>query len=103
MRRYLAEFLSDPRVIEIPRIAWLPILHGIQAEFGYVDQSVIPLVAKELNLSRADVHGTQMAGVLADEFGIEVAGREVGGLERCAVRGLHRHRGQAHAETDSSP
>ena len=29
MRRYLAEFLSDPRVIEIPPIAWQPILHGI--------------------------------------------------------------------------
>ena len=29
VRRYLAEFLSDPRVVEIPRIAWLPILHGV--------------------------------------------------------------------------
>jgi len=29
MRRYLAEFLSDPRVIEIPRLLWLPILHGV--------------------------------------------------------------------------
>ncbi|HVM23248.1 MAG TPA: ferrochelatase [Sphingomicrobium sp.] len=29
VRRYLAEFLSDPRVIEIPRLAWKPILHGI--------------------------------------------------------------------------
>ena len=29
VRRYLAEFLSDPRVIEIPKIAWMPILHGI--------------------------------------------------------------------------
>ena len=29
VRRYLAEFLSDPRVIEIPRWAWKPILHGI--------------------------------------------------------------------------
>jgi len=29
VRRYLAEFLTDPRVIEIPRIAWLPLLHGI--------------------------------------------------------------------------
>lgn len=29
LRRYLAEFLSDSRVIEIPRLAWLPILHGI--------------------------------------------------------------------------
>ncbi len=29
VRRYLAEFLSDPRVVEIPRIVWKPILHGI--------------------------------------------------------------------------
>ena len=29
LRRYLAEFLSDPRVVEIPRALWLPILHGI--------------------------------------------------------------------------
>ena len=29
VRRYLAEFLSDKRVIEIPSIAWKPILHGI--------------------------------------------------------------------------
>jgi ferrochelatase len=29
VRRYLAEFLSDPRVVELPRLLWLPILHGI--------------------------------------------------------------------------
>jgi ferrochelatase len=29
VRRYLAEFLSDPRVIEIPRAVWKPILHGV--------------------------------------------------------------------------
>jgi protoporphyrin/coproporphyrin ferrochelatase len=29
LRRYLAEFLSDPRVVELPRFIWLPILHGI--------------------------------------------------------------------------
>jgi len=28
VRRYLGQFLSDPRVIEIPRVLWLPILHG---------------------------------------------------------------------------
>ena len=28
VRRYLAEFLSDRRVVEIPRAIWLPILHG---------------------------------------------------------------------------
>jgi len=29
VRRYLEQFLSDPRVIEIPRALWLPILHGL--------------------------------------------------------------------------
>lgn len=29
VRRYLAEFLSDPRVVEIPKIVWQPILHGV--------------------------------------------------------------------------
>jgi ferrochelatase len=29
VRRYLAEFLSDPRVVQLPRFVWLPILHGI--------------------------------------------------------------------------
>ncbi len=29
VRRYLAAFLSDPRVVEIPRAVWLPILHGV--------------------------------------------------------------------------
>jgi ferrochelatase len=29
VRRYLAEFLADPRVIELPRLLWRLILHGI--------------------------------------------------------------------------
>ena len=29
VRTYLAEFLSDPRVVEIPRAVWLPLLHGV--------------------------------------------------------------------------
>jgi protoporphyrin/coproporphyrin ferrochelatase len=29
VRAYLAEFLSDPRVVPLPRFVWLPILHGI--------------------------------------------------------------------------
>src|SRR6218665_1248763 len=35
----------------------LPILHEIQAEFGYVPQESLPVIARELNLSRAEVHG----------------------------------------------
>jgi ferrochelatase len=29
LRRYLREFLSDPRIVEIPRLVWMIILHGI--------------------------------------------------------------------------
>ena len=29
VKRYLAEFLGDPRVVEIPRALWMLILHGI--------------------------------------------------------------------------
>lgn len=29
VRRYLAEFLGDPRVVEIPPAIWRPILHGV--------------------------------------------------------------------------
>jgi ferrochelatase len=33
VRRYLGEFLSDPRVVEIPRLLWWLILHGIILRF----------------------------------------------------------------------
>src|SRR3990167_1835140 len=29
LRRYLAQFLGDPRVVEIPRALWWLILHGV--------------------------------------------------------------------------
>jgi ferrochelatase len=29
LRPYLAEFLGDPRIVELPRWLWLPVLHGI--------------------------------------------------------------------------
>lgn len=29
VRRYLGEFLSDRRVVQIPRVAWLPLLYGV--------------------------------------------------------------------------
>jgi ferrochelatase len=28
VRRFLAEFLADPRVVELPRVLWLPFLHA---------------------------------------------------------------------------
>jgi ferrochelatase len=37
LRRYLREFLSDPRVVEIPKAIWWPILYGL----------ILPLRAKK--------------------------------------------------------
>ena len=37
--------------------ALLPILHSLQEEFGYVDEAAVPVIASELNISQAEVHG----------------------------------------------
>lgn len=37
--------------------ALLPILHDVQAEFGYIPQDCLPQIALALNISRAEVHG----------------------------------------------
>lgn len=37
--------------------ALLPILHGIQDYLGFIPKETVPLIAKALNLSRAEVHG----------------------------------------------
>jgi len=37
--------------------ALLPILHGIQDQLGYIPVEAVPVIARELNLTRADVHG----------------------------------------------
>lgn len=37
--------------------ALLPVLHEIQHLLGYIPPDSVPLIAKELNLSRAEVHG----------------------------------------------
>ncbi len=37
--------------------ALLPVLHGVQHALGYVPTEAVPVIAAELNLSRADVHG----------------------------------------------
>lgn len=35
----------------------LPILHELQSEFGFIPEEVKPVIADELNLSQAEVHG----------------------------------------------
>ena len=50
----VAEILNRHRGMEG---ALLPILHAIQAEFGHVPQAALPIIAQDLNLSKAEVHG----------------------------------------------
>ena len=37
--------------------ALLPVLHAIQDELGYVPEDAVPIIANEMNLTRAEVHG----------------------------------------------
>ncbi|HEV2270158.1 MAG TPA: formate dehydrogenase subunit gamma [Steroidobacteraceae bacterium] len=60
------ESLSSEHAATVRRIAGdlkgrpgplIEVLHAIQAELGYVPPAAVPVVAAELNLSRAEVHG----------------------------------------------
>ena len=37
--------------------ALLPVLHAVQDTLGFVPKKALPMIARELNLSRAEVHG----------------------------------------------
>lgn len=52
----------------------LPILHALQAEFGYVDRAAEPMLAEALNISRAEVHGVV---TFYHDFRSEPAGEHV--------------------------
>ncbi len=52
----------------------LPILHAMQEAFGHVPEAAAPLIAEELNLSRAEVHGVI---TFYHDFRREPAGRHV--------------------------
>ena len=60
------ESLPSDQIAAVRRIAaqhrerpgpLLEVLHAIQATLGYVPEGAVPVVAEELNLSRAEVHG----------------------------------------------
>ena len=52
----------------------LEILHAVQDELGCVPESVVPVIAKAINLSRAEVHGVI---TFYHDFRREPAGRHV--------------------------
>lgn len=72
------------------RGALLPILHGVHAEFGYIGEEMVAVIADELNLSRADVHGVIS---FYSDFRREPAGRVMVRLcraEACQSVGAER-------------
>lgn len=65
----------------------LPILHAFIEEFGFVDDSAVPLIAAALNVSRAEVHGVL---TFYHDFRREPAGKHVLKIcraEACQARG----------------
>ena len=50
VRRIVAQHRERPGPL-------IEVLHAVQANFGYVPAGAVPLIAEELNLSRAEVHG----------------------------------------------
>jgi formate dehydrogenase subunit gamma len=87
----------------------LPTLLALQRTFGYVDPRAVPLVAKALNLSRADVHGVltfypDLRSTPAGDVRVQVcrgeACQSVGGraLAEHATSSLHVQFGQTAAD-----
>ena len=67
--------------------ALLPLLHAIQDELGFIDDSAVPIIAAALNISRAEVHGVV---TFYHDFRRRSAGRHVIKLcraESCQARG----------------
>jgi formate dehydrogenase subunit gamma len=74
----------------------LPILHAIQAEFGHIPQSVLPQIALNLNLSKAEVHGVMS---FYHDFREAPAGRHVVKLCRAeSCKSMGADRVAAHAQ-----
>ena len=70
--------------------AALPILHALQETFGFIHEEAVPLVAEELNLTRAEVHGIV---TFYHDFRSAPAGRHVVKLcraEACQSMGADR-------------
>jgi formate dehydrogenase subunit gamma len=73
--------------------ALLEILHDLQAEVGYVPEASLPVLAKALNLSRAEVHGVVS---FYHDFRRKPAGRHV--VKVCRAEACQSMKGNELAE-----
>src|SRR5260221_7321384 len=70
--------------------AALPILHALQHAFGFVPDDAIPMIARALNLTRAEVHGIVS---FYHDFRREAPGRHV--LKLCRAEACQSVGGDA--------
>jgi formate dehydrogenase subunit gamma len=75
------------------RGATLPILHDLQAAFGFIPEAAIPLIAEALNLTRAEVHGVV---TFYHDFRRELPGRHI--LKLCRAEACQSMGGDALGE-----
>ena len=92
----LAEILHNHKGMEG---SLLPILHAVQADFGYIPPEALPIIAKDLNISRAEAHGVMS---FYHDFREKPAGRHVLKLcraEACQAMGADDLAAHARAKT----
>lgn len=74
----------------------LPILHAVQAEWGHIPQDALPVIAQNLTLTRAEVHGVMS---FYHDFREKPAGKHVLKLCRAeACQAMGADRVAAHAQ-----
>jgi formate dehydrogenase subunit gamma len=73
--------------------AALPILHALQKEFGYLPEAALPLVAEELNITRAEIYGI---ATFYHDFHLEPRGRVT--VKLCRAEACQAMGGTALAE-----
>ena len=72
VRAYLAEFLSDPRVVKLPRWLWLPILHGLVLRTRPPKSAEKYAAIWTADGSPLAFHTARQAGLLERELGVPV-------------------------------
>jgi formate dehydrogenase subunit gamma len=82
-----ARIIAEHKGLEGPL---LPILHALQAAFGYIDRAAEPMIAETLNISRAEVHGVV---TFYHDFREHPAGRHV--LKLCRAEACQAAGGEA--------
>ena len=103
VRRYLAQFLSDPRVVELPRFLWWLILHGVilrvrparsaeaYQKIWTEDGSPLLLYSEDVVRRLRDVTGERLAGNVHVELAMTYGEPSVdAGLNRLHEKGAQR-------------